>query len=509
MIETRVKKSVRNVAVIFISKIFQMLLTFLVRTLVISYLGDVILGLDGLFSSIITVLSIADLGLGSAVMFSLYEPIANHEEKRIAAYISFFDKVYSFIGVMIFAFGVITIPVLKYLIILDTPVDNIAIIYLLTIFDTAVTYFFASRRVIFEADQSSYKITTIDLFFNVGLQLTQIFIILITGNYILVLSFRAVWALLNNLLIYHKGNAYYKYLKIYKNEKLGREEIKSLWANIGYIFCHKVGGVLVSGVDNTIISAFVSTLVAGYYSNYLLIINSITSFITIGLNALIPSVGNLKATTDDVNHHYRVFKEVVLINYILSAFAGVMLLAELNNFISVWIGKDYLLENNVVLLLCLNFYISTMRYGCGAFNTAAGYFKQTIIKPIAEGILNLVVSITLVQQIGIIGVFFGTLASLLLGSVWVDPYIIHKYWFKRSIHGYTIQYIFMLGMTVGIGAAVCSLGSLYMPTNFIELFLHGMICAIVCGLLVLVTTLLLPGRKEVYKRANSLMHKGS
>lgn len=504
MNESRSKNSVRNVGIVFGSKILQMVLSFLVRTLLIQKLGSEILGLDGLFSSVITVLSIADLGLGSAVIYSLYTPIAENDKKTITAYVIFFNKIYVVIGIVIMAIGFSTLPILPYIVNLNEPVAHLEIIYLLTIAGTSASYFFSSRRIIFEADQKAYKYVSIDLVFNILLQLTQIFVIIIFQNYIFVLINRLIIALLNNVVIYIRGNKEYKYLSKYKQEKLGKTQKQDLWTNTGVILCHKVGGVLVSGVDNTIISAFVGTIIAGFYSNYLLIISSITSFITIGINSLVPSVGNLKATNEDIEHHYDVFKELLLINYVLSSFAAIMLYSELNNFITIWIGKGYLLDEGVVLLLCINFYISTMRYACGTFNTAAGYFKQTVIKPIAEGVLNLIVSIVLVREIGILGVFVGTTLSLLLGSVWVDPLVLYKKWFKRSVKQYAIWYCEMATFTGIIGLLVTLVGSCFQPTGFMTLMMHAIIVGVICMSLVLMTTIVFPGRKDLYHRLKRL-----
>ena len=505
MDESRSKNSARNVGVVFVSKILQILLSFLVRTLLIQKLGAEILGLDGLFSSVITILSIADLGLGSAVIYSLYTPIAENDKKTIAAYISFFDKVYSVIGIVIMVIGFITLPVLPFIVNLEKPIAHLELIYLLTIAGTSATYFFSSRRIIFEADQKAYKFVSVDLVFNILLQLTQIFIIIVFQDYIFVLLNRAVIALLKNVNIYIIGNREYEYLSKYKQERLEKSRKRALWTNTIAILCHKVGGVLVSGVDNTIISAFVGTLYAGFYSNYLLVINSVTAFITIGINSLVPSVGNLRATTDNVEHHYSVFTELLLINYVMSAFVGVMLYAELNNFIVVWIGKNYLLDTSVVLLLCINFYISTMRYACGTFNTAAGYFKQTLIKPIAEGIINLIVSIVLVNQIGMIGVFIGTTVSLLLGSVWVDPFVLYRKWFKKNVLRYAIHYCEMAAFAVVIGVIINRIGKLYSPNSFMALFIHSLMLSLICIVLVVLTTLVLPGRSEVFARLKGII----
>jgi O-antigen/teichoic acid export membrane protein len=189
----------------------------------------------------------------------------------------------------------------------------------------------------------------------------------------------------------------------------------------------------------------------------------------------------------------------------MSAFACVMLYVELDNFINVWVGEKFLLEKEVVILLCINFYISTMRFGGGAFNTAAGYFKQTLIKPIAEGIINLNVSLVLVQHIGMLGVFLGTAISLILGSVWVDPYVLYKNWFRKNSLEYFGQYAVMLIFTFGIGTIMHFAGSLYMPQNFFELVIHALISAFACVILVSLSTLLLPGRKDLFQRVKAIL----
>ena len=146
-----------------------------------------------------------------------------------------------------------------------------------------------------------------------------------------------------------------------------------------------------------------------------------------------------------------------------------------------------------------------MRFGGGAFNTAAGYFKQTLIKPIAEGIINLAVSLVLVQHIGMLGVFLGTTISLILGSVWVDPYVLYKNWFRKSSLEYIGQYAVMFAFTFGIGTIMHFAGSLYMPQNFIELVIHALVSTFACIILVLLSTLVLPGRRDLLQRVKTVL----
>ena len=505
MNNSRTFNSIKNVSVVIISKLLQIFLTFITRTLLIRKIGIEILGLDGLFTSILSVLSLAELGLGSAIIFSFYEPLIKNQEKKIAAYITFFRKVYALIGIAITLIGVSLLPVLPLLINLPSDVNNLNLIYVLTVMGTSVSYFFSSKRIIFEADQRKYKVTVIDAICNAYMQIAQILLIIWFQDYIMVLVNRIVFVILSNVIIEKAGNSQYSYLKQGKHCKLENKEIKKLFVNTGCVLCHNIGGVLVTGTDSMIISAIISTIVSGIYSNYVLIINSVTTFITIAINSIIPSVGNLKAESASVEHHYSVYEMVLLVNYIASSFCTSMLFCLLNPFIEIWLGKQYLLSVNVVIVLCINFYISTMRYGIGAFCTAGGYFKETILKPILEAIINIVTSIWLAKEIGLIGVFIGTFLSLVLGSVWIDPYVLYKRWFMKSFKTHIVIYMKMLLSTVVFT------GILYFVSENIKIENSYGELAVKCGvvgigavLFIFITTLKLPGRNMLVKKIKAI-----
>ena len=244
---------------------------------------------------------------------------------------------------------------------------------------------------------------------------------------------------------------------------------------------------------------------AGYYSNYFTIINSVSIFVTMSIGALTPSIGNLKAESNDINHHYEVLKEVILLNFLMSAFCTSSLLCLLNPFIDLWIGEKFIFKLPIVIVLCLNFYISTMRFGVGAFGTAAGLFKETVFKPILEGVINLVVSITLVRYYGIIGVFIGTTASLVLGSVWVDPYFLFKKWFNKSLKDYFVTYIGMLVYTILISIIIYSV-VFYIPNDGIWGFVYKVVVVVVLNTIFYgMGARMFPGYRQLKKRITSVL----
>lgn len=507
--DSRTKKSIRNIAFLTGGKLIHVLLSFFARTLLIRYLGIEILGLDGLFTSIISVLSLAELGLSSAVIFSLYAPIANGGKGKIAAYINLFQQIYAIIGVGITVVGLAIIPILPKLIRLPADVENINLIYILTILGTSVSYFFSGRRIILEADQKKYVVTVVDTICSTVMQLIQIIVMVVYKNYIFVLCSRILCNLISNLCVQCIGNKQYPYLADGCKEGLSKKERRALFSNTRAVLCHKIGGVFVTGIDNLVISAFIGTVITGIYSNYLMLINTVTAFITVGLNALIPSVGNLMVESSDIKHHYKVYETVVLMNYVVSTFCSVVLLCLLNPFVELWLGKEFLLDESVVLLLCIIFYISTMRYGIGAFCTAAGYFKETVKKPIMESLINVLVSLALVHKLGLYGVFLGTLCSLLLGSVWVDPYILYKKWFKKDFLCHWKVYIRMVLFASAIGGiSVLICRGISFERDYMGFVLKLLVSCLCTSVLVAVSTLFLPGHTALYNRIKKYWNKG-
>ena len=483
---SRTNNSIRNSTVVVLSKMINVFFSFIVRTLIINKLGIEILGIDGLFASVITVLSLADLGIGTAITYSLYKPIANQDYKTCAAYMNFFQKVYVLVGSVIFVLGLLLIPFLPYLINLPNHVDNLMLIYILTLASSAISYFLSSRRVIYEANQVGYAITAVDTISSLISQCLQVLVIVLFNDYVIVLLVRIFATILSNGYIFVESNKDFSYIFKKRNASLKKCQIRKLRTDLMAIVCHKIGGVFVTGTDNMLISYFIGTILTGVYSNYLLITNTVSTLIAMSINAITPSIGNLKESSDDKDHQYEIFWEVQLVNYVVSSVFLVFMYCLINPFITIWLGKKYIFDELTTALICVVFYISSMRYGVGAFSVAAGYFKKTVYKPILESIINLIVSLILVGYIGIDGIILGTLVSLILGSVWVDPYVVFKNWFKKPFSEYVRQYVSLLIFTLSLGEGLYILcKEVYIDNMFLDFGVKAIICLTSIPLLLL------------------------
>lgn len=510
MIKTRTEKSLRNVSFALTGKILQLALTFVVRTLILKKIGEDILGLDGVFNSVIAILSLAELGVGSAIMFSLYKPIAENDQEKIVAYLRFFNKVYSLIALIIFVIGMALIPFLDVIVNLPTDVSNLYVVYTLCILDTSCSYLFSNRKILFEADQNNYVVSIADMIKTILLQVSTIIAIILTHNYLLILIVRLSFTLIYNIIIYFYAQKKYPILKTKLKVKLSKRDKKDLFANTGALMCTKLGGVMLTGADNIIISACLGTVLAGYYGNYFTITSGVLTIIYLIFTALTPSLGNLKQTNNDIEHHYQIFETIYLGNYLISSFFAVVMFCVFNPFITIWIGERYLFSVWVVALISCVFYFMTTKSFTGIFISASGYFKQTMLKSVFEGIINITASLIAVRYLGIAGVFIGTILALVLGSLWVDPWVLFKKWFKKPVWKFFLRYIIDTCICIGIGAVayyVCSL--ITNENNLINLVLRFLTASAI-GLSLLVLSV--SGRKSfktILKRIFSFFkHKG-
>ena len=506
MKNSRQKNAVLNVSAVIGTSLLSTICSFIIRSIIIKKLGIEILGLDGLFTSVISVLSLADLGVNTAVIFSLYEPISKNDHKKINAYIRLIQKIYVCVGLFFLGAGCLLIPVLPYIVNLPEKVNNLYLIYLLTLGNVSISYFFASRKVLLEADQRNRIIVLISTIINIASQFLQAEIIILFKDYVFVLVIRMISTMLSNIIIFSYGNKLYPYIKKYGKEELSGLEKKELVTNTVAVFFHRVGTVFVTGTDQLIISTFINTIISGIYSNYLIIINSLMGFITVAFNAFIASVGDLKVSDNDNQKHYNIFKEIYVINFAISFLSAVLLYSLLDGFISIWVGTEFLLDKVTVIALCINFYVTAMRLGIGVFTTAAGYFKNTLAIPIIESVINSVVSIVLVIKIGLVGVFVGSFTSILFGSFWVSPYITFKKWFNKPLKEYYIRYIIYFVYTFISAIIVKYVLNTFIHGNDFGCFILSSVIALVLSLVLLVAMLMvLPEGKKLFQRVKLII----
>ena len=480
---SRTENSIINSAMSIVTQVLTVVLNFAVKTVFIKMLNDEYLGVNGLFTNIITMLSLADLGIGIAIPYSLYKPLAKKDEHKINVLMNFYKKVYTIIGIAVLLIGLSLTPFLG-LIIKDIPknVPHLSLIYILFVIHSASSYFFVYKKFLIDSDQKGYITSRIIFTFSTLLSIIQIILLITTKNYILFLLSSIILVIIQNIYISSKANKLYPFIKNKTDEKLEKEDMEGIKKNVSSLFIYKVGTVIMNGTDNIIISKFIGLIIVGFYSNYVLIINSITTVLNQIFNAITSSIGNLVVTTNK-KRSKEVYDNLNFANFWLYALFGVCIIVLINPFINIWIGKKYVMGFSIVFLLVLNFYVLGMQSVTNSFRNAYGLFWIAKYRPIIMVIINIAISVVLVQFIGIEGVLIGTLISRLVTTAWLDPYIVHKYGFEISPKSYYIDYLKYLVIFIAISTILNYFVSMVAINNIFILILIAILVVIIVNVI--------------------------
>lgn len=457
---------------------------FATRTVIIKVLTIEYVGLSGLFSNVLTMLSLAELGIGEAIVFSLYGPIARRDHKVISSIMKFYQKIYIFVGVFIAVVGFILTPYIGFFI-KDMPdnIPDLQLIYVLFVANSAISYFFSYKGTFITANQKNHIVVNNDGITELAMVICQIAALILTKNYILYLAIGIFFILVRNIRITLIANRNYPYLKDKTDEKMPKDIFDSIKKNTLAMVFHKIGSIVVFATDNVILSKFVGLVSVGLYTNYHVITNAVVVFINKFFNAMAASVGNL-AVEADVEKQEKVFNSMCFLNFWLYAFSCCCLFNLLNPFTEViWLGEEYLFTTGIVLLIVVKTYITGMRVSVQTFKNAKGLYWQNKFMPIGESIVNLGASIILVQYFGVSGVILGTIISSLVTCVWIEPRVLYKHGFHKSPKGYYIRYIKYLIVFAFIMAVTYGANSLIADDNLLTFVAKCLISGILPNVL--------------------------
>ena len=424
----RFKNSLRNLSVSFLAQIFIMGLSFVSRTIFVRLLATEYLGLSGLFTNILSVLALSELGIGNAIIVNLYKPVADHDEKAISRYMNFYATAYRIIGIGIFVFGVVSTPFLPYLVNTDTEIPHLALIYFLYVANTAVSYFCAYKRTILTVYQKEYISRINPNLFALIQNILQIVVLLFTGNYILYVLMMTLCTLASNLCISVVADRMYPFLRENRGERLGKPDILDLFRSLKAILYYKLGNTAVNSTDNILISTLLGVYFVGLYSNYSMIVGVITTFTVMVFAACSASLGNYNACESDQNVYF-LFRVMSLLSFWIYGFASICFICLFQPFITLWIGEQYLLGNGTMLLIVAAFFLKGLISVSGTFLDVSKLFIRTRMVPVLMAVINLAVSIVAAKITGLSGIFIGTIVSYAATQLWVNPYVLCKYRF--------------------------------------------------------------------------------
>lgn len=443
----RTRNTMKNMSVMFIMQMVNVLTSFICRTFFVKLLPTEYLGLSGLFTNIIAVLSLSELGFGNVIIIHLYKPLAENDQEQICRLMNFYRKAYNAVGIFIAVCGFALTPFLDFLVKSEENIPYLKGYFLLFILQAATSYFFAYKRSILSASQQEYICSFIGQSIRVITNVLQILFLWLTHQYVAYLLVSIATGLCNNIVVSTIADKKFPFLKNGKKHKLDKSQTKNMFKNVSSMMLHKVGNTVINSTDNILISSMLGVIYTGLYSNYLLIMNVITQIITIGLNAVSASVGDFNARKTAVEKK-ELFDSLQLVSMWIFGMSSVCFACLFQPTISLWLGDQYLLDYSVVIVLCINFYINGQLRAPGTFSDINGIYVKTKFKPIFMAIINLTTSIICLKLLGLIGVFIGTLVSYILVGLWVDPLFVFKDVFQKPpIHyfiKFTIQTVIIL-----------------------------------------------------------------
>lgn len=459
------------------------LVGFVCRIIFVRTLSADYLGVNGLFSNILSMLSLAELGISSAIIYALYKPLADKDEKKIASIMQFYRKAYMAIGTFVAVVGLAMIPFLN-VIIQEPPAikESIYQLYLLHLATTVISYFFSYRQSLLTAAQRQYIVSGYSYVITIAQSALQIVYLLLTHEYIGYLVIQIVGGITYNVWISGKAAKDYPYITEKDIEPLSKEERKSLFRNIKALAVNKVSGVLVNSTDNIAITYFTGIGSVGLASNYTLLSSTVGQIIGLVFNALPGSVGNLNASESE-EASYRFFNVLSLMNFWLFGWGAIGIALVSSDLVKLFFGADYVLPMHIPLIIAVNSYTIGMLQASYTYKSTLGLFRYGQYLLIFTGIINLALDVVFGRLWGVFGIYLATLIARLCTNLWYEPYAVYKYGLKKNPLIYWVRYaknLCVLALAGGVCWALCSLCNFSIVGNVV---LKLIICVVVPNVL--------------------------
>lgn len=478
--ESRLGKSRRNIIAGLVQHALNLFLVWLGRFIFVRVLSADYLGINGLFSNVINVLAIADLGIPTAMAYSLYKPIAEGNTKKIASIVAFFRKIYLCISFAVLVTGLVLIPFLSYIVNLEDPVPNLTLYYVLILLNTVFSYLFIYRTTLMTADQKDYILQNYIVIFRIVTFVAQITVLLIFRNYLFYLSAGVIVLLISNLVQNRVTLRHYPYLKE-PAENLDGEDKKTIWKNVFDLFLYRLCGIIQNNTDSILISFYAGTVFVGYYSNYQAIVLAVTAIINIVFNGVKASLGSLFASKDaSLEKKRKAYWTMELVNFWIVAFCSTCFICLFQSFIRLSFGSEYVMEFAMVIAIVLNFYTSNIRQSIWAFRETMGFFHEVRLITAVTAVLNIILSVVLGYFWGIFGILIATVIARMVYAWWKEPQILFSEYLESPVRRYFITYFlrFLLFTVVcTLSFFACEVTEA-VPSQFLGFVLKMLICLI-------------------------------
>lgn len=479
---TRTEYSILNILTGIGGYILNTILGFICRIVFVQCLSADYLGVNGLFVNVLTMLSLAELGVGGAIIFALYKPLAEHDEEKIASLIKVYGRAYRIIGFVVAIVGLALMPFLN-IIIREQPLvsESIYVLYLINLFNTASTYFFSYRSSLLIAAQMNYLVTGINYAVTITQSIVQMVFLALTHNYLVYLLIQTFGTFTYNVLVSRTAVKKFPYIKKKNIKPLPLNEKKKLFANVRDLMLYKISGLLVNSTDNILITFFKGLATTGIASNYTLLVTTLNSLLGQIFNGLTASIGNHNATESN-EKRYEMFSFLNMMNFWIFGWATLGIIFCSSDLVRLCFGEDYVLSREIPLIMAINFFSVGMMNAVWTYKHTLGLFKYGRFLQIVTGILNIIFSVVLGQRWGLFGILFATFLARAFTNLWYDPYAIFVHGFQKSAIQYLKKYLYYVIVLI-IAASACKVSFIIIHgTLLTRILLEIIICSVVTNM---------------------------
>ncbi|MAB48838.1 MAG: sugar transporter [Flavobacteriaceae bacterium] len=433
---SRVSKSLKNAKVGVSFFILSIFVQFFSRKIFLDNLGDEFIGLETTLRSILSFLNLAELGIGTAIGFTLYKPIFDENHKEINKIIALLGVLYRKIGYIIFAIGFIVS--LFFPMIFEQAPFSLALIYYVfysLLISVLLSYFVNYHISLLGADQKGYIVQQYFQTFNITRVILQVIVALYFKNFYLYITLELIFSIIYSIVVRYKIRQEYPWLIINSSQKTEIiKEYPEIIVKIKQVFFHKMSAFVKNGTDNLLIYALVNLQSVAFFGNYQLIFMKLIGLVKMAFAGTGSAVGNLIAENDEKNIK-KVLWELIAIQFFIAGFFSMIIYHTMDSFIQLWLGEKYILSHTILLLMIADFFMIQISSPIERFKNAYGLYSDTWAA-ITEAIINLVISFIFGKIYGIAGIVLGTVVSMFLIAILWKPYFLYKNGFKKSVFLY-------------------------------------------------------------------------
>lgn len=485
MNNSRTNNSLRNIGYGVVNRVVSILFPFVVRTIFIKTLGEEYLGLNSLFSSVLQVLNLADLGFASAIVASMYKPIAEGNEKKVSALMKLYKNLYRFIGVSILVVGLIITPFIGNLINGNPPADvNIYALWFLYLVNTVISYlFFAYKVSLINAHQRNDITEKIGAACRIIFSVLQIIVVLVYQNIYMYVILTVINSVVYNLWCARECDK--RYPQYSCKGSLDKETKNNISKNVLALALQKIGNTVSVSLDSIVISAFLGLRIVAVYGNYFYIVTAISTFINLIYGSITASIGNSIATESKEKNLRDLYKFVFMNTWIVG-WCSICFICLFQDFMTIWMGKSLLFEMPVVVFLVIRFYSEQIRKIVLTYKDAAGMWWEDKWRPVIACAVNLTFNVILVKSIGVKGVMISTIISYALIEIPWETHALFKYYFKTKEREYYLKLLIMTFKMCVACIITFSICYLIRFNTFLSLIVKGLICIFIPNIILMI-----------------------